>query len=394
MADVRMGVVGYGYWGPNLVRTLIDLPEVTLVAVADRDPSRMESVRTKYPQIEAIVSDHRQLYSMGLDAVAVVTPPETHFGMVKECLENDLHVLVEKPMTTSADHAARLVELADERDRILMVGHIAEYHPTVRAVKQIIDSGELGTIRYIDTVRAGLGLFHPSLNVIWDLAPHDISILIHLLGETPTHASTSAIACVQDAIEDVAYSTFSFPNGVLAHTRLSWLDPFKMRRLTVVGSEKMVVYDDLEPHEKLKIYDKHVVTVPRTDTFGDYQFAYHYGSVTSPYVEFEEPLRIECRHFAECIIEGTQPMTDGRSGLRVVQVIEAAQESLRTHGSKVAVGSVSATGADKSVDRARRNGSVGNGTPPGFLDPSNGSGSRPSGDEALPMADLPDPAVT
>ncbi|MDH3678743.1 MAG: Gfo/Idh/MocA family oxidoreductase [Acidimicrobiia bacterium] len=350
MHAVRIGVVGYGYWGPNLVRTLIDLPEVVLVVVAERDPARMQEIRDKHPQVEVVVSDHKQLLSMELDAVAVVTPPETHFSIVKEYLENGLDVFVEKPITTSADDAAQLVTLAEERGRVLMVGHIAEYHPTIRALKEIIDSGELGPIRYIDTVRAGLGLFHPSLNVIWDLAPHDISILIHLLGAAPTHASTSAIACVQDSVEDVAYSAFTFPNGVLAHSRLSWLDPLKMRRITVVGSDKMVVYDDLEPHEKLKIYDKHVTTVPKTDTFGDFQFAYHYGSVTSPYVEFEEPLRIECRHFAKCVIEGSQPMTDGRSGLRVVQVIEAAQESLRNQGSQVAVGSASSTVGARAID--------------------------------------------
>lgn len=341
MQTVRMGVVGYGYWGPNLVRTLVDLPEVTLAAVADRDPARRQDVHDRFPRIDTIVADHRDLLSMGLDAVAVATPPETHFAIVKDLLENGLDVLVEKPITTSAADAARLVQIAEQHGRILMVGHIAEYHPTIKAVKEIIDSGELGTIRYIDTVRAGLGLFHPSLNVIWDLAPHDISILIYLLGAAPTQASTSAISCVQDAVEDVAYSTFTFPNGVLAHSRLSWLDPFKMRRITVVGSDKMVVYDDLEPHEKLKIYDKKVTTVPRTDTFGDYQFSYHYGSVTSPYVKFEEPLRIECQHFAECVVGRTRPQTDGLNGLRVVQVIEAAQESLRTQGAQVPVNSTS-----------------------------------------------------
>jgi predicted dehydrogenase len=362
MQKVRIGVIGYGYWGPNLVRTLVDLPDVTVVAVAERDEGRNHAVREKFPQIEAVVSDHTQLLTMGLDAVAVATPPETHFALVAECLENDLDVFVEKPLATTTRDAARLVELADERDRVLMVGHIVEYHPTIGALKEIINSGELGTIRYIDTVRAGLGLFHPTLNVIWDLAPHDISVLIHLLGTTPTHVSTSAIACVQESVADVAYSSFTFPNGVLAHSRLSWLDPFKTRRITVVGSDKMAVYDDLDPHEMLKIYDKRVSTVPIAETFGDAQFAYHYGSVTSPYIKFEEPLRIECRHFAECVIGRRRPMTDGRNGLRVVKVIEAAQRSLRNGGERVAIESGPApSAADPESPTLARTGSSKNG---------------------------------
>jgi predicted dehydrogenase len=198
----------------------------------------------------------------------------------------------------------------------------------------------------VDAIRAGLGLFHPSMNVIWDLAPHDLSIFLHILGESPLSVSTRGIACVQGTIEDVAYMALMFPSGVMAHTRMSWLDPCKTRRITVVGSKKMVVYDDLEVHEKIKIYDKRVNAIRRTETFGEFQFAYHYGSVVSPYIHFEEPLRVECLHFLECVEERQRPLTDGRAGLEVVKVIEAAQQSLRQGGVEVWMGSEPPTSAE------------------------------------------------
>src|SRR5512143_3114462 len=191
-----------------------------------------------------------------------------------------------------------------------MVGHIGAYNRAVTALKGIVDSGELGEILYVDAVRAGLGLFHPSLNVIWDLGPHDVAILLHVLGEAPESVNTRGVACVQRSVEDVAYMTMTFPSGVLAHMRMSWLDPFKSRRITVVGSRKMVVYDDLESHEKIKIYDKSVNAVRETETFGDFQFAYHYGSVVSPYIPLEEPLRLEAMHFLECVVDRSTPLTD------------------------------------------------------------------------------------
>jgi predicted dehydrogenase len=278
------------------------------------------------------------LFDAGLDGVIISTPPETHFVIARDCLEQGLHVLVEKPLTTSSVEARDLIAIAEKNDRLLMVGHTFEFNPAVRALKAMIDECELGDIHYIDAVRVGLGLFHPRLNVIWDLAPHDISILIHLLGETPVSVTTNGTACLQEGIEDVAYMTLSFPSGVLAHSRMSWLDPSKTRRITIVGSDKMAVYDDVEPLEKIKLYDKRVDAVRHTDTFGEFQFAYHYGSVISPYIHFEEPLRLEVLHFAESIMTGVAPLTDGYNGLRVLEVIEAAQESLRSAGAPTLVG--------------------------------------------------------
>ena len=199
-----------------------------------------------------------------------------------------------------------------------MVGHIGAYNPAVHTLKQMIDDGELGDIAYVDAARGGLGLFHPSLNVIWDLAPHDVAILMHILGQSPVAVSAKGAACVEATIEDVAYVALRFATGVLAHVRLSWLDPCKTRRITVVGRQKMVVYDDLETQEKLKIYDKRVDAIRRTDTFGESHFAYHYGSVVSPYILHDEPLRLECAHFVDCAMERTRPLTDGENGLAVV----------------------------------------------------------------------------
>ena len=337
MAPLRLAVIGCGYWGPNLVRTFVEMPETTVQAVADRDGTRLEHVGLRYPHIPLLTDDFRALFDIDIDAVIVSTPPETHFAIVRSCLEHGLDVLVEKPLATTSADAAALVDIAEARDRILMVGHIGAYNPAVQALGTMIASGDLGEIAYIDAVRGGLGLFHSSLNVIWDLAPHDISILMHLLGESPMTVSAKAVACVESSIEDVAYIALRFPSGVLAHVRLSWLDPCKTRRVTVVGRKKMVVYDDLESHEKLKIYDKRVDAVRRTDTFGDYQFAYHYGSVVSPYIHHDEPLRLECLHFVECVQQHTRPLTDGANGLAVVRVIQAAQQSLQQGGVDVAI---------------------------------------------------------
>jgi predicted dehydrogenase len=338
---LNFGAIGCGYWGPNLIRNCIEIPGISLEAVADLDWNRLQHIQTRYPGIPLVTDDYTQLFDAGVDAVVISTPPETHHDLVASCIEQGLHVLVEKPLATTSADARHLIELADRHGRILMVGHTFEYNPAVRALRDVVASGELGDIHYIDAVRVGLGLFHPTLNVIWDLAPHDISILIHILHEMPVEVSTRGIACVQNAIEDVAYITLTFPSGILAHVRLSWLDPSKTRRITVVGRKKMIVYDDVEAHEKLKVYDKRVDTIRRTDTFGEFQFAYHYGSIVSPYVRFEEPLRLELLHFADSVLEGRQPLTDGRNGLRVVEVIEAAQRSLERGGVPVNVAATS-----------------------------------------------------
>jgi predicted dehydrogenase len=300
---------------------------------------------------------------MDLDAVVISTPPQTHFTIAKECLKQGLHVLVEKPLATRSDHVRKLIKHAQKQNRILMVGHTFEFNPAVRALKEMIVNGELGDIHYIDAVRASLGLFHPTLNVIWDLAPHDISILIHLLGQTPTSVSTKGVAYIQKDVEDIAYLTLMFPNNVLSHIRLSWLDPCKTRRITVIGSKKMAVYDDVESHEKIKVYDKCVKAIRRTDTYGEFQFSYHYGNVVSPYIRMEEPLRVECQHFLDCILYNKTPLTNGHNGLRVVEIIEAAQQSLKSDGQQISI-------ADSRLPFLKKNGHL---TPSSPLPHNNGN---------------------
>lgn len=331
-SELRVGVVGAGYWGPNLIRNMWELPEVDLVGVADRSPEALMRVKSRFRHLPLTVTDYRALFEAGIDAVAICTPPETHFTIASEALEAGLHVLVEKPLTTSSHSAATLTLQAEASGLTLMTGHTFEYNAAVHELARLISSGDLGEVLYVDAVRVGLGLFHPTLNVIWDLAPHDISVMNLLLDGMPATVSARGSACLQPDLVDVAYMTLTYPKGVTVNTRMSWLDPAKTRRTTVVGSEKMVVYDDVEPLEKLRVYDKRVTTIRRTDTFGDFSFAYHYGSVVSPHLHFEEPLKAECREFVDSVINGRAPRSDGNSGLRVVQVIEAAQESLEADG--------------------------------------------------------------
>jgi predicted dehydrogenase len=337
MTKIRIGAIGCGYWGPNLIRNFIEIPDSEVVGVADLDPDRLAQIAGRYPQISLLTTDYEEFLELGVDAVVVSTPPETHHAIASYFLERGVDVLVEKPLTVDAKLAEGLAEMAEEFNRVLMVGHTFEYNPAVRALRQMIDAGDLGPIRYIDAVRVGLGLFHPTLNVVWDLAPHDISILLYLLGEYPRTVSTRGISCIQDSVEDVAYMALSFPSGIMAHARMSWLDPRKTRTITVVGGNRMVVYDDVAAEEKIKVYDKRVDAIRRTETFGEFQFDYHYGTVTSPHIKFEEPLRLECRHFLESVANRSRPLSDGFSGLRVVRVIEAAQESMRNGGTQVEV---------------------------------------------------------
>ncbi len=339
MTQMRIGVIGNGYWGPNIIRNFAEHQQVDLVAVADRDPSRLDQVRQRHRHVEHLVGDHRELFDLDLDAVAVCTPPETHFDIAAGCLEAGLHVMVEKPMTVSTEDAKKLCVIAADTDRVLMVGHTFEYNPAVRALKAMVGRGDAGEVRYIDAVRVGLGLFHPRLNVVWDLAPHDVSILIDVLGESPTTVSAVGSACLNPKVHDVAYVTLGFPSGVSAHIRLSWLDPMKTRRLTVVGSSKMIVYDDVALNEKVKVYDHRVDAMPRTDSFGEFQFDYHHGDIVSPQINFQEPLKLEVGEFVECVMKGRKPKTDGASGVRVVKVIEAAQESLRSGGATITIAS-------------------------------------------------------
>ncbi len=331
MDRLRVGIIGCGYWGPNLIRNFADLPNSEVVMVADLKKDRLAKIKASYPQI-MVTENYCDLFEQKLDAVVVATPPVSHYAITKECMQHGLHALVEKPLTLSSADAEELVELAESKDLVLMVGHTFEYNAAVHALKDLMDRGELGQIYYLDSARLNLGLFSNQLNVIWDLAPHDISILLYLLGKLPEGVSAHGTECVFKGIHDVAYINMHFPDNIMAHVHVSWLDPCKVRRVTVVGSKKMAVYNDIESLEKIKIYDKGVSAPSYSDNFGEFQFSYRYGDILIPNIRFTEPLKLECQHFLECITTHTKPCSCGEVGLNVVKVLEAAQRSLVNSG--------------------------------------------------------------
>ncbi len=328
MDPLRVGVIGYGYWGPNLARNFHELPGSELVAVVDRKDDQLQRARVKYPNI-TLVKDYKEVLKMGLDAIVISTSPKTHFEIAKDCLQHDLHVFIEKPMTLNSREAEELVDLAKAKGLTLMVGHVFEYNSAVLEMKRYIENKELGEIYYIDAARLNLGLFQRDSNVLWDLAPHDISTLLFLLGQVPVSVSAHGMACVTDGVYDVAYLNLIFPNNLMAFIHVSWLDPCKVRRTTVVGSKKMAVYNDLATEGRIKIYDKGVDAPDYTDSFGEFQYAYRTGDITIPSFRFVEPLREECQHFLDCIVNQVEPRSSGRDGLQVIKVLEAAERSMK-----------------------------------------------------------------
>lgn len=336
MSMINVGVIGAGYWGPNLIRNLSDLPKTNLVAVADMKQERLNRIARLYPSVKT-VSDYRDLFDMGLDAVVIATPPATHFPIAAECLRNGLSVMVEKPLTLRAEDSEALIELADRMGLTLMVGNTFEYNAAVETLKGLIDSGELGDIYYINAVRTNLGLFQPNANAMWDLAPHDISILLYLLGKEPYSVSATGGKHVFKHIHDVVFMHLKFADNLQAHIHVSWLDPNKVRKITVVGSKKMAVYDDVENLEKIRVYDKGVDVPPYTDTFAEFQCSYRYGDIVTPHIHFTEPLKVECEHFADSVMNRTTPKSSGLVGLRIVKVLEAAQHSLDHDGGSVSI---------------------------------------------------------
>lgn len=327
MNPIKVGVVGYGYWGPNLTRNFYELPASDLVAVADLSEDRRKQAQVRYPNL-VLKREYQELFDLGLEAVVVATPPATHYSIAKDCLEHNLNVLIEKPLTLKSEHAEELIKLANEKGLTLMVGHTFEYNSAVHALKRYIDSGELGQIYYIDAARLNLGLFQRDSNVLWDLAPHDISILLYLLEKRPLFVSAQGSPCVFEGIHDVAYVNLVFPDNITAHIHVSWLDPCKVRRITVVGSKKMAVYNDIENESKIKLYDKGVDAPEYTNGFGEFHCNYRTGDITIPNIRFTEPLRQECQHFIDSIVNHTKPCSDGQDGLEVVKILEAAQHSL------------------------------------------------------------------
>lgn len=333
---LRLGLVGYGYWGPNLARNFHQLPEAWLVACADADAARLNEAARLYPTLKQTAADARELLeNPTLDALVIATPARSHFALVTQALEAGKHVLVEKPLAMSSDEARAMIETARRHERILMVGHTFEYNPAVWKIQELLNAGALGELYYVYSNRVNLGRVQTDINALWSIAPHDVSILLYLLNAMPLTVSARGGTYVSHGVEDVIFALLNFPNRVQAHIHASWLDPSKTRQMTLVGSEKMIVYDDVDPEAKLKIYDKGVYK--RGDAFGEFQLRVRSGDIHIPKIDLTEPLKYECAHFLECIRENKTPRTDGESGLRVVRVLEAAQQSLQQNGATVAL---------------------------------------------------------
>lgn len=331
MVDLRFGIIGWGYWGPKIARNLNSLPHSMITMVADLDVHRLTTVPLGQPLVQ-VTTQVGQLLRSDVDGVVIATPVQTHYQLAKEALVCGKHVLVEKPLTTSIAEAEELVALARQQQRVLMVGHTFEYSPAVNELRKLVQSGDLGKIYCIEAIRVNLGLFRRDINVIWDLAPHDISILLYLLGKKPERIGVQAHAHLQSRIHDIAHLDLGFADGMTAHIHVSWLHPCKIRRVTVIGDARMAVYDDTNPAEMLKIYNK------GADVHADPVVSYRNGEITIPHIDWVEPLRLECEDFANAIRNGTQPRAHGGVGLEVVRLLAQAQEALEKQQRENAIG--------------------------------------------------------
>lgn len=331
---LRLAVIGAGGWGRNLIRNYYQIPHAHLAYICDLNETTLAEMAQEYPGVKTTKKVDDVLHDPDVSAVIIATLAPTHFELCRSALFADKDVYVEKPFVLRSEDAEKLIELAEERQRILMVGHLLEYHPVVRRLKEMIDSGELGRILYVYSQRLNLGTVREDENALWNFAPHDVSVILYLLGGQPTDVSARGQCYLQSKIEDVVFMSLNFSNTVLAHIHVSWLDPHKTRKLTIVGTKKMAVFDDLEPNEKLKVYDKGVQVRSDYDSFAEY-VGLRFGDITVPYIRVAEPLRIECEHFIQCVTERSPPVSDGRDGLRVVRVLERAQQSLDKNGAPV-----------------------------------------------------------
>ena len=321
MTNTRFGIIGWGYWGPKIARNVESLAHAEVTMIADTDERRLASAKGM-PGVELTTKVQDMLESKNVDAVVIATPVRTHYRLAREALLYGKHVLVEKPLTASVAEAEDLIALARQQDRVLMVGHTFEYSPAVNELRKLVQSGDLGKIYCVETERVNLGLFRSDINVIWDLAPHDISILLYLFGKAPEQIKVQANAHIQPHIHDIAHLDLSYADGMNAHIHVSWLHPCKIRRVTIIGDARMVVYDDTNPSEMIKIYNK------GADVDADPVVSYRYGAITIPHIDWIEPLRLECEDFVSAIRNGTQPRANGSVGLAVVHVLAAAQEAL------------------------------------------------------------------
>jgi predicted dehydrogenase len=334
---INVAVVGCGYWGPNLIRNFSALPECNVRYVCDKDEKRLAHMRQLYPSVEPTKEFEKVIGDKEVDAVVVATQVHLHHELAKKALQAGKHAFVEKPMTQTSEQANELVQLAAKKKLTLLGGHTFIYSAPVRRIKEIVKSGDIGEIQYIASRRLNLGLFQKDINVAWDLAPHDISIILYLLEKPPVSVNCQGKAHIHKDIEDVTNMSLDFDNGGFATIHSSWLDPNKIREMVIVGSKRMIVYDDNEPLEKIKIYDKRVEAPPHYDTFAEFTYSYHYGDAYIPYIKQTEPLKVETQHFLDCIRSGKKPESSGLEGLRVIQILEASSRSLKNDGAKVEI---------------------------------------------------------
>ncbi|MBO3463337.1 Gfo/Idh/MocA family oxidoreductase [Aetokthonos hydrillicola Thurmond2011] len=334
MTNINIGIIGYGYWGPNIVRNFAEIPQVQVTIISDLKPELLTKAQARYPTIQVTTNCRDIFTDPKINAVVIATPVSTHFDLALAALQAGKHVLVEKPMTVSSEQAIRLIEEAEKRNLVLMVDHTFVYTGAIRKMRDLVVTNAIGNIYYYDSVRVNLGLFQHDVNVIWDLAVHDLSIMNYILPSQPYAVSATGMSHVVGEPENIAYLTLFFEGNLIAHIHVNWLAPVKVRRTLIGGSQRMIVYNDLEPSEKVKVYDKGITVNGNNSAEKVYQMliGYRTGDMWSPQLDMTEALRTEGLHFIECIEKGKRPITDGQAGFQVVKILEAATESMRTQG--------------------------------------------------------------
>jgi len=333
--QLGIGVVGYGYWGPNLVRNFAASPEANLIAVNDLDEAKLAACRLAHPSVQTTNRYQDLLDNPAIEAIAIATPAHTHYEMALAALRSGKHVLVEKPLASSADLVRRLIDEAESRRLTLMVDHTFLYTPAVQKIKELVDKDDIGDIYYYDSTRVSLGLFQSDVSVIWDLAVHDLAIIDHIIEEMPIAVSATACRHVAGAPENMAHLTLFFQNSCIAHVNVNWLSPVKVRQTFVGGSKKMIVYNDLEPTEKIKVYDKGITVDSASENAHQFRIGYRAGDMWAPHISAKEALRSEVEHFIDCVRNGVRPLSDAQSGLRVVEILEASSRSIAAQGKPV-----------------------------------------------------------
>ena len=333
-----LGIIGVGRWGPNILRNFVSMDGIDVHMVCDTDSSRLLQIKKRFPQIKTATESSEILENNKLDCIVISTPTSTHFTLAQKSLESGHHVFVEKPLASSAPECQQLIETAEKKNRILFVGHTFKYNAGIRAAKEYIDRGELGKIYLIDANRTNLGPIRYDVNALWDLASHDISIFSYWLGENPKSVTARGGCYLNRDIEDAVYATFEYKNGVVAHVHASWLNPRKVRQITLVGEKKMLVWDDMNLSEPIRIYNKGFdKDEGYQDSFTDFRLSIREGEVVIPSIKLNEPLLAECEHFIACVKTGDQPLTDGLDGLNVVKALEAATQSMKEQSKIVTI---------------------------------------------------------